>query len=298
MKNALRWAFLAVAAGFVGWALVSGWDEVAAAMRTMSWAAFAGSLAAAVMALGLSLQSWRAVMRSVGLTVGVAPAARVFLVSQIGKYVPGSIWPVLAQAEFARDHGVSRARAMTGAIVAMIVGAATAGLVGGVGVLIAVPHALTTYWWALPVVLGMGIVLIPAVLFRLVALAFRVTRREEAPVRIGAKALVISVMWAALQWVMLGVHAWLLVRAIAPEAGLALAIGAFAFAWLVGFIVVIAPAGAGAREAALVFALASVATPAQALTVALVSRFVMTVADVAGFGVGMVVRGGRQSAGD
>jgi len=56
-------------------------------------------------------------------------------------------------------------------------------------------------------------------------------------------------------------------------------VGAFALAWVVGFLVVIAPAGAGPREAALVLALAPVMDAPDALVLALVSRVLMMAGD-------------------
>ena len=116
MKNAIRYGFLAVALGLLAWAVIAEWDEVSAALSSLSWGAIVGAGLAATLALGVNALSWREVMVSVGLEASVPSALRVFLLSQVGKYVPGSVWPVLAQAEFARDHGVTRARAMTGSI--------------------------------------------------------------------------------------------------------------------------------------------------------------------------------------
>lgn len=294
MSKALRWGFLAIAVALLGWAVVSQWDAVSASLRDLTWGAIVGALAACIVALGINAMSWRAVMRAIGLEATVPEAMRVFLLSQIGKYVPGSVWPVLAQAEFARDHGVSRPRAMTGSIVAMVVGVVTAAIVGSAGLVLAVPGALAAYWWVLVVAAGLATMLVPPVLARLVALAFRLTRRTEEPARIGAGPLLASAAWSVLMWAVLGLHAWLLLRELAPGSDLLLATGAFAFAWLVGFLVVIAPAGAGAREAALVLALGSVATPAQALSLALVSRFLMTAADVAGLGAGIAIGARRR----
>ncbi|WP_156162365.1 lysylphosphatidylglycerol synthase domain-containing protein [Demequina iriomotensis] len=296
MKAALRWAFLAVAVGLLAWAVASSWDEVSAALRDLTWGAIAGAAAACVVALGVNAMSWRAVMRAIGLTATVPEALRVFLLSQVGKYVPGSVWPVLAQAEFARDHGVSRARAMTGSIVAMVVGVVTAGVVSAVGLVAAVPGALATYWWVLVVAAGLATMLVPPVLARVVALAFRITRRTEEPARIGGRALLASAGWSVLMWALLGLQAWLLLREISGEGDLLIATGAFAFAWLVGFLVVIAPAGAVVREATLVLALGPVATPAQALSLALVSRFLMTAADGIGLAVGIAIGGRRRGA--
>ncbi|MGC4175306.1 lysylphosphatidylglycerol synthase domain-containing protein [Demequina sp.] len=298
MKKWLRWGFLALAAALLAWAVAKEWDDVTAALAALSWGTILAAGLAATIALGVNALSWREVMVSVGLTASVPSALRVFLLSQVGKYVPGSVWPVLAQAEFARDHGVSRARAMTGSIVAMIVGVVTAALVGLTGAALTVPDAVATYWWVLPVALGLVALLTPPVLSRVVALAFRVTKRTEDPVHISGRALAASAGWSVLMWLLLGLQAWLLLREIAPgeKSTYILATGAFALAWLVGFLVVIAPAGAGVREAALVVLLASVATQAQALSLALVSRFVMTAADAIGFAAGVAIGRGRPAS--
>ena len=53
-----------------------------------------------------------------------------------------------------------------------------------------------------------------------------------------------------------------------------------ALAWLAGLVVVVAPAGAGAREGALVAVLATVMPTTAGLVVALLARLVVTSADL------------------
>jgi uncharacterized membrane protein YbhN (UPF0104 family) len=66
----------------------------------------------------------------------------------------------------------------------------------------------------------------------------------------------------------------------------ALSIGGYCLAWAVGFLVVVAPAGAGAREAALAAALSPVLDGAELVVLVLASRVLLTVADLALAGVG------------
>jgi uncharacterized membrane protein YbhN (UPF0104 family) len=290
-----KWGFLALAIGLLAWALYSQWDDVAIALRDVGWAAFLGATALAMLALAFNTFSWRAVMRSVGLAAPIADAAPVFLISQAGKYVPGAVWPVLTQAEFARDHGVSRTRALTGSIVAMVVGVAMAGAVGLVGLVVSAPGSLREYWWALVTAAMLVVMLVPAMLRRIVAWALRVLRRGNDQVEINGSAIAASASWSLLNWLALGVQAWLLLRPLAPDASsaFALATGAFALSWLVGFLVVIAPAGVGVREVALAAMLSTVATGPQAAAVALLSRFAMSIADGIGLLIGLGLRAAR-----
>jgi hypothetical protein len=71
-------------------------------------------------------------------------------------------------------------------------------------------------------------------------------------------------------------------------------VGAYALAWSVGFVLVIFPSGVGPRELALIAALAPVLPRGSALVVAIVSRLVMTVCDLAWAGIGFAV--GRAGA--
>ncbi|MET2012072.1 lysylphosphatidylglycerol synthase domain-containing protein [Microbacterium chocolatum] len=296
LKSALRFTFLGVAVALIAWAIYASWDQFLAAIESMTWPSVVTAFLTCLLALGVNALSWRAVMRSVGFGATITESLRVFLLSQVGKYIPGSVWPVLAQAEFARDHGVNRSSAMTGSIVAMVVGVVTSGVVGCVGLVAAAPATLSTYWWVLLVTLGLAACLAPPILHRIAGLALRVAKRDQQPARIRGGALLESILWSLLMWLLLGFQAWMLLRDLAPAASFAIAAGAFAFAWLVGFLVVVAPAGIGAREAALVLALANVVEPAQALSLAVISRVLMTAADAAGLAIGLTLGGRPRSS--
>ena len=296
----LRWSLFAVAVALLTWAVASQWEAVSAAAVDVGWGAIGLATLAAMAALGFNTLSWRAVMRSVGLHAPVVDAASVFLVSQAGKYVPGAVWPVLAQSEFARAHGLSRTRGMTGSLVAMAVGVVTAGVVGTLGLVAWAPGALADYWWALVVVVVLATLLVPAVLTRALRLGLTVMRRSAEPPTIMGRALLVSAAWSAANWLALGLQAWILLRILSPgtEGLWSLATGAFALAWLAGFLVVFAPAGVGPREAALVVLLAAVATRPEALALALISRFAMTLADAVGLGCGLLARRWRRDVPD
>jgi hypothetical protein len=88
---------------------------------------------------------------------------------------------------------------------------------------------------------------------------------------------------AAGSHLLLGVQAWLLARDLGAEgsAVLPLAVGAFALASVAGLLALPVPAGAVVREAVLVVALSPVLPIGSALLLALVSRVLLTVGDLA-----------------
>jgi uncharacterized membrane protein YbhN (UPF0104 family) len=295
----LRWGLFALAVIVIAWAVVKQWGTVSASIADVGWGRIAIATGLALLALAFNTLSWRTVMASVGLDAPLREASGVFLVSQAGKYVPGAVWPVVAQAQFAREHGVTRSRAAVGSLVAMAVGVVMAAVVGAFALTFFSPGSILTYWWALLLAAALAATLIPAVLTRLLTVALRVLRRDGDVPSIGGKALAVSAAWSALNWAALGAQAWVLLAALGgSDATYGLAAGAFALAWLVGFVIVLAPAGLGARDGALVVLLGAVVTQPQALALAVLSRFAMTLADAIGLGLGGLARRSRRVAQD
>ncbi len=256
------------------------WADIVASLRRMSWPALAGSLGFALAGLVAAELSWRRVLAGLGSPLPHLAAGRVYFLSQLGKYVPGSIWPVVAQAELSRAYGVPRSRAAAAAVAQLLVGVVTGAVVAGVALSTTSSGALRTYWWLALVAVAGAAALVPPVFDRVLAATLRLLRRGPAA-PLGARALAATAGWELVMWAAFGAHLWLLALGIGTRhPGLPLlATGAYALAWLVGLLVVVLPAGAGAREAALVLALAPALGRVDALALALVSRAVMLAAD-------------------
>ena len=89
------------------WALAGQWSEVVdRAAPTRSPLVLAGSLGPRA---GRGVHELPAVARHACDARLAArrcgPAARLFFVTQLGKYLPGAVWPVLAQMRIGREHG-------------------------------------------------------------------------------------------------------------------------------------------------------------------------------------------------
>jgi uncharacterized membrane protein YbhN (UPF0104 family) len=148
---------------------------------------------------------------------------------------------------------------------------------------------------ALPVIVGGAIgdlAWLPALALFLVALhprianpglslLFRWLRRPlERP--LSWQGLGTASLWQSAGWVLLAVPVILTSRDLGADGPrlIAIGIGAFALSWVAGFLFVLAPAGAGVREVVMTALLSTAMSPASALTVALLSRLMMTFGDV------------------
>jgi glycosyltransferase 2 family protein len=285
-----RWGFVAVAIALGGYAVARHWTDVRAALASLGLLAVLGALVSVLLALLATMQVWRVMLTALGSPLPVRAGARIMFIGQLGKYLPGSVWPVLAQMELGTAHKVPRHRSASAAVLTMLLTL----LAGLLVALVTLPfvsgsHSYRWVFLAAPVLL---VCLYPKVLNGLLDRLLRMARRPPLEHPLPGRAIAGALAWAVASWVCYGLQIWLMaIRLGAPYGtGALLATGGFAFAWCVGFLVVVAPAGAGVRDLLLVAILAPTLGLANATAVALVSRVVLIVADLitaavaAGFG--------------
>ncbi len=297
MGTVVKGVALAVVLGFAIAFVVRSWDDVAAGMGRLSTGSLLASFVFAVGGLGASAAAWRATLAALGSRLSLPAAARVYYLGQLGKYIPGSVWPIVAQAELSREYDVPRSRAALSALVQMLLSVVVGGVVAAAALAAADLVPAVPYGVLLGVAVAGAVLLVPAVFSRLLALAARVLRRG-APEPIASRPLAAAVGWVGVMWLMFGLHLWALARAHAVD-DLRLVVGCvgvFALAWVAGFLVVLVPAGAGAREAALVLSIAPLVAHGDALSIALVSRVLMLVGDFALAGAGVAAEKRRRPA--
>ncbi len=293
LPRALRVLFvLAVVAGLVLFLRGNG-EAFQDALSRTSPAAVAGSLVAVLVGLFFSALVWRALLTDLGSPLPLRTVLHVFFLGQLGKYVPGSVFAVAAQMELGRDQGVSRSRVGTASLLFMGVLVAAGLLVAVATLPVASPGALDSAGWLL-LALPVGLLcLAPPVLTRLVETALRLLKRPPLDRPLSARGVGAALGWALAMWAAYGVHALLLVQAQPTDGeadALLLSLGGYALAWTVGFVVILAPAGGGAREAAFVVAFAPLLARPDALAVAVLSRVLMTVGDLVWGAVGAGMR--------
>jgi uncharacterized membrane protein YbhN (UPF0104 family) len=304
-RRGARWwlvrGALLLALGLLALALISQWREVRDSFHLLTVGGVIASGIATVLAVGTTVLSWRSLLAGLGARLPLRAAVRIFFVGQIGKYIPGSVWPVLAQMELSRDYGVSRPKAASASLVVLALAVPSGGLAAAVTLPFVSAKALASYWWALAVVPLFAVVLTPPVLSRLLALAFRLLRRPPLDEPLTLRPIMAGAGWLLLSFLWYGLATWLLLRDLDPDVSGArlvlLSVGAYALAWTAGFLVLVLPAGAGVREAVLVLALAPAIASGPATLVALVARLLATVADLVWAAVGVALRGRGPMAG-
>jgi glycosyltransferase 2 family protein len=232
--------------------------------------------------LSASVLVWQRSLRELGSSVRVADASKIYLIGQLGKYLPGSVWAFFAQMELAHKAGAPRSRSFAASVVAVCINLVT-GLALGTLVIPSVTHGEA---WRYGALVALFLVLIaglsPPVLTRLVDLLMRVVRRPPLERSVSWNGMLVGSGWSLGSWAAYGLSLWVLAVGVGAPAGksLPLCLAGVALAMTAGFVVVVAPSGIGVREAVLVAALAPVLTTSAALAVALVLRLLFTLGDL------------------
>ena len=305
--TALRISFLTLTIAFAAWAIIRNWAQLSQAWHRVEYGPIrrrgrtpdveCGPIAAALVCTVLGTVSaypaWREILAGLGSRLPAVPGARVFLVGQLGKYVPGGVWAIVAQVTLARELQVPRSRSGTAGVLSILVGLITSAFLGAACLAIAGRQVLGEYAWALILATPVLALLHPAVLSSLARLASKITKRTIAIERLPGSQLLKATIIQTAGNVVLGIQFFFVVGTVSGEwPPILLAIGLFNLASAVGVLVPIAPAGVGVREVILVAGLGSLGSGAMdagaALLIVLVSRVLSIVADFSLAGVASI----------
>ncbi len=253
------------------------WHEV----QRLSVPIVLAALALNLCGLLCSLMVWREMLADLGSRLSIAEAWRIMFIGQLAKYIPGSIWPVLAQSELGADRGIPRRSSALSVLLCYAVMTASGAAVAAITLPFARAKTTDQYYWIL-ILVPVGIVLLsPPVLNRLLALVLRLARQPALEQGVSFVGLARTLAWAIASWAFNGLTVYVLLRQLAghPQGTLLVSVGAYALSWTAGFLAVFAPAGAGVREAVMVAVLSTHTTTAIALAIALVTRATAVLCD-------------------
>lgn len=243
---------------------------------------FAGATLLLLAAYALSCLIWGGVVTGLGgPRLSAGDAASIFMISNLGRYVPGKVWSIAGMAVLAKGKGVPVAVSATSAVIMQGVGllaAAAIGLVAFAGRLEPLPR------WGLAgagVAAGLLLLLlaVPSLFRRAVALWFRVVRTRP-PADLTASLALRWLLQVTVAWAAMGASFWLFAASLGMALSPVHAGSAFAAAYVAGYLMLFAPAGVGVREGFLVAIFAPALGSGPATVLAVAARLWMTAAEV------------------
>lgn len=285
-----RWARALFGLAIVAYAVrfvLANWETVRAS--PLEWRVrpllVLASLATILATYALLAETWRRVVAAWGTRLPPWVGARVWVLSSMGKYLPGKIWAVAGMAALGKRAGVAPAVATASAVVLQLLsigsGAAIVALSGfreleraRPGIAAALVLVLAISGASLLLVLRPR--LLNAVIRRLVGEGH--TLPGPPPLGVLAGAVVSN----GLAWVFYGAALYWLAHGVLADTALdaTTAVRAFTGSYLAGFLFLLAPGGLVVRESVFVLLTQAALGPTEALALAAVSRVGMTLADL------------------
>ena len=289
MFGIVGWALAIYVMATVGVRLVQGVADLRAhpLESHANWGAIALSGLIFLLAHAVLVATWRSVLACWHEHLSFWSAARVWSVSNLARYLPGSVWQIGVMAGMARELSVSpiaaSGSALLGTLVNIVAGFVVALVSGRALLLRHVPSDLRSLAIAAVVAAVVALFLLPFIIPLLAPALGRLLGRPVV-VTLPARAIIYSLVGNTIAWLAYGAAFQVLVRGVLgmESGGYTSYLAAYTSSYLIGYIFIFVPAGLGIRELAMLefLQLAGLATPSQAALVTLTSRLWLTLIEV------------------
>lgn len=279
---------------FLGYLAYQSWAALTEVLATTGVSVFMGAILLLALANVSVAVLFAAMLVEAGKPVAVLRrVASVFLVTQLGKYLPGKIWSVVAQVSTLGNVGSPGRVVIVNIELAIIVVVTTCGIGGAL--LLAQHHGVVIGLTALVIVFALTATMVRTALVhrairRILSRASRLKKRpifrdaELGAVRRG----MVSLAALAGFWAMYLMGWWLLVESLpgVPGVGTGLVVACLSLSYVAGLASML-PAGLGVREAALVLLAPVSGVPFELMALlAVASRAALILVDAIGAIIG------------
>lgn len=281
---AAQWIFAAAIVWAAARALRGQWSAAAERLATLriGWIWVLAATVIVFLTYLLLIETWRRILTGWKAYLSFGVAARIWFVSNLGKYLPGKVWSIAAMGVMARQQAVSPVAAAGSSILIQLVTVATGIALVLVTGIRAVDQPVLAI--VIGVILAAGIATMPALLPRLARVAASLTGKAIEVPPVPLSSLWLAVAGSLLSWITYGLAFQLFVVGVLGGAAGATTsyIAVYAASYIIGFLALFAPGGVVVRESALVAGMVrlGLATQADAFAVAVASRLWLTIVEL------------------
>lgn len=265
---------------FVVRTIVTKRTEVSEAFSHLNGFTLIASLLLGLSAMTLIGYLWTRMLVTKGHHAPPRSAMAWYFAGQLGKYVPGGIWPIVGRAELATRGGVPRSDAYAATGLSMATTYLAAALAICIGSLLS---------WSYPIagIVGLAALALGFMTFsnstlraKVLSLLNRVSPRASALTE--PRRLLVLTITHLPAWILMSLSTSVTATAFGADIGITHMLFITSASWLAGFVVVGVPGGIGVRESVFTALAGTALNPGLAVSLALASRVVFIAVDLLG----------------
>lgn len=264
--------------------LVNSWPAVTAYPWRWNVPLLLGSFVFTQLGYIMLTRSWRSVLHAIEVHLSFKTAYSIFLISNLGRYLPGKFWQIGAAAMMGRRLGLSATDIAPSLVVYqlyLLPSGAILALLGG-----ALPPQFTEggyriLTWAIIAVCSMA-ALWPHVIWRQLGRVTARIRIDADRWKIDPVSRFAIAIQCVLGWIFLSAGFGIFVLSVMPlEAVSLIDLGQiFVASYLAGYLALVAPGGLGVREGAMALLLQPHVGMGPATALALLARLWVTISEL------------------
>jgi uncharacterized membrane protein YbhN (UPF0104 family) len=265
---------------FVVRTLLTKRDEVGDAFSQLNGVTLIASLLLGLCAMTLIGFLWTRMLVTRGHHAPPRSAMSWYFAGQLGKYVPGGIWPIVGRAELAVRGGVPRPDAYAATGLSMVTTYLAAALTICLGSLLSWTYPLVGILGFAAFALGFLAFSNATLRTKVLTVLNRVSPRASALTE--PRRLLILTVTHLPAWILMSLSTSVTASAFGADIGIMHMLFITSASWLAGFVVVGVPGGIGVRESVFTALAGTALTPGVAVSLALASRVVFIAVDLLG----------------
>lgn len=236
------------------------WSEVVNYEWTINYGLLLLSVILHLVTFILFSKVWCFLIEAFGFKVKLRHAFKIGYITNLGRYIPGKVWPVLGMSYLARQINISEENSVVSWIVALIFTLPSAFLASLVCILMSpeiFSNGLSVYLdWTIYVtaavvfIISILLIIIPNKFFAIINIILRKLNRQIIDLKISFKTALLVYFGYFFCWLVYGLSFWVLLISISnnSEVPVIPSIGAFIIAYQLGYLAFFAPGGIGVRE--------------------------------------------------
>lgn len=298
-KKAAAAALIAAAAWFLFDTIRDNWAQVRGYPWQVNGVLLAASVVALVAVLAWGVFVWSLVLRRFEhAPVRLGTLQRIWFLSNLARYIPGSVFQFITAAQLSRSSGLSPGVLLTSLLVHTALSLLAAVVVSAWTLASSSFPTLAALWMGLGITLAAVLMVHPRLLNGVFTLVSQVAKRQVIRWN-GSWGYGVALLCAGvLSWILYGGAYFLLIRALTPVGVDALPVltGVNALSFVAGFLTPL-PGGIGPREAAMTALLQGVLPAGVAGVISVAARLWNVAGEVIGGLIVVTLWRGRATEG-